>query len=167
MSERAGDAMSSDRSQPGPPPLRPFGLLLHHDGRWTHEGVPILNRKLRERFDRSVRYLSDEAVYVVQIGHFRGQIEIEEAGFFVRAFDAERGVLALSDGSSEPVEVASLSVSSHDGALLCRVKRPLCADGLPARFFQAAQADLFQHVVETPEGFALDVGGALYPMPEL
>ena len=27
----------------GPPPLRPFGLVLHHDGRWTHEGIPIQN----------------------------------------------------------------------------------------------------------------------------
>nr|NIW35710.1 hypothetical protein [Gemmatimonadota bacterium] len=41
-------------------PLRPFGLVLHHDGRWTHEGQPILNRKIREVFDRSVRFLPDE-----------------------------------------------------------------------------------------------------------
>ena len=46
----------------GPPPLRPFGLVLHHDGRWTHEGVPVTNRRLREAFDRSVRFLPAEAV---------------------------------------------------------------------------------------------------------
>jgi hypothetical protein len=114
-----------------------------------------------------VRYLANEGVYVVQLGHFRGQIEIEEAAFFVRSFDAESGIIGLSDGSSETIEVTSLRVSPRDGALLCRVKRPLCAEGLPARFFQAAQAELFQHAIETPEGFALSAGGALHPMPAL
>ena len=45
-------------------PLRPFGLVLHHDGRWTHQGHPILNRKIREVFDRSVRFLPDEERFV-------------------------------------------------------------------------------------------------------
>ena len=51
----------------GPPPLRPFGLRLHHDGRWTHEGQPIRNRRLREHFDRSVRWLPEERKYVVTL----------------------------------------------------------------------------------------------------
>ena len=38
----------------GPPPLRPYGLVLHHDGRWTHEGVPIRNRKLRAAYDAAL-----------------------------------------------------------------------------------------------------------------
>ena len=70
-----------------PPPLRPFGLVLHHDGRWTHEEHPILNRKMRELFDRSVVYLPTEDKFIVKLGHFRGEIEIEEAGFFVKAVD--------------------------------------------------------------------------------
>jgi len=43
-----------------PPELRPFGLVLHHDGSWTHEGQPIEHRRLREAFDRGVRYLPGE-----------------------------------------------------------------------------------------------------------
>jgi hypothetical protein len=31
----------------GPPPLRPFGLILYHEGSWTHDGQPIANRRLR------------------------------------------------------------------------------------------------------------------------
>ena len=68
-----------DPPRTAPPPLTPFGLRLHHDGRWTHEGMPLLNRKLRAAFDRSVRYLPDEAKYVVQLRHFRGEIDVEEA----------------------------------------------------------------------------------------
>ena len=67
----------------GPPPLQPFGLRLHHDGRWSHEGQPILNRRLREHFDKSVRYLPDEGKFVVTLRAFRGEIEVEEAAFFV------------------------------------------------------------------------------------
>ena len=109
-------------------PLRPFGLVLHHDGRWTHQGHPILNRKMREVFDRSVRFLpdeGDEGRYVVQIGRYRGEIEVEEAGFFVREFDAEEGRVRLSDGTAEPLDSTSLCLSPRDGALLCTVKRDL------------------------------------------
>ncbi len=152
---------------PGPPPLRPFGLVLHADGRWTHEGVPLLNRRLRAAFDRSVRYLPDEGVYVVQLGRFRGQIEIEEAAFFVRTFDAATGRVVLSDGSEELLEVASLCASPRDGALLCRVKRDLAEGGLPARFTHAAQAELLHAAEDTAEGPALRLGARREPLPPL
>jgi len=154
----------------GPPPLRPFGLVLHHDGRWTHEGQPISNARLRAAFDRSVRFLPDEGeagAYVVQLGRYRGQIEVEEAAFFVRAFDADGGWIALSDGSREPLDTASLAVSPRDGALLCRVKRDLTDAGLLARFRHAAQAELLHAVEETPEGPALRLAGSLRALPPL
>ena len=46
----------------------------------------------------------DEGKYVVQIGRYRGEIEVEEAGFFVREFDAEAGRVRLSDGATEPLD---------------------------------------------------------------
>ena len=147
----------------GPPPLEPFGLVLHHDGSWTHEGQPVLNRRMRERFDRGVRYLPEEAKYVVQIGRFRGQIELEEAGFFVRLFDPDTGAVHLSDGSSEPLEVESLRVSERDGALLCVVKRDLVSAGLPARFHHAAHAELMNAVDD--EGQCVRIAGNDRPLP--
>jgi len=152
-------------SPPGPPPLRPFGLRLHHDGRFTHEGQPIKNRKLRERFDRSVRYLPDEGKFVVQIGRFRGEIDVEEAAFFVRSFDEDTAGLSLSDGDVELLDVASLRVSPLDGALLCTVKRELVPGGLAARFSHAAQAALLNAVAD--DGDALIVGGTRHPLPAL
>jgi len=142
--------------------------VLHRDGSWSHEGQPIRNRRLREAFDRSVRYLPEEAKYVVQLGRFRGEIEIEEAGFFVRSFDPASGELALSDRSTEILEASTLRVSPHDGALLCSVKRRLRAAGLPARFSHAAQAALLDAVREEARGrFALSFGGRLHALPEL
>lgn len=150
------------------PALSPFGLVLHHDGRWSHEGQPIRHQKLREHFDRSVVYLPAERKFVVTLRHFRAEIEVEEAAFFVRAIDLARGELTLSDGTREPLDVASLHPSRLDGALLCRVKRALAPPvGLLARFTHSAQAELLAAASPDGDGFALDIGGRRVLLPEL
>ena len=151
----------------GPPPLRPFGLVLHHDGRWSHEGQPILHRPLREHFDRSVKYLVEEAKYVVTLRHFRGEIEVEEAGFFVRTVDLDTGMLTLSDRSQDPLDPATITLSPIDGAMLCRVKRDLVPGGLPARFTHAAQAELVGALDEDADGYFLRIGGTRAALPGL
>ena len=86
---------------------------------------------------------------MVQLGRFRGQIEVEEAGFFVRSFDAASGRdRALGSAARSRSLPESLHVSARDGALLCRVKRDLIAAGLLARFGHAAQAQLLGAVEE-------------------
>ena len=150
----------------GPTPLGPFGLVLHHDGRWTHEGVPIANRRLREAFDRSVRFLPEQELFVVQLAHFRGQIEVEEAAFFVRGFDAATGGVALSDGSEEPLDPATLRLSPRDGAPLCAVKRALAPAGLPARFTHAAWAELAAAIEGPEQAPRLRLGARSVPLPD-
>ncbi len=147
------------------PGLRPFGLVLHHDGSWTHEGGRFRNRRLRETFDRSVRYLRDEAEYVVQIGRFRGLIEVEEAGFFVREFDPDRGEIRVSDLSSELLDVSSLLLSERDGALLCHVKRDFVSGGLLARFDHGPHADFMNAVEE--DGESIVIRGVQTRIPKL
>jgi hypothetical protein len=126
-----------------------------------------LHPRLRAAFDRSVRFLPAEGVFVVQLGRFRGQIEVEEAGFFVRSFDAGSGRIALSDGSDEPLAPESLHVSARDGAFLCRVKRDLSAPGLLARFGHAAQAQLLGAVEQRGGQVCLRLGDRLMPLPDL
>ena len=163
---RADDSSRSLEQQGnGPPPLTSFDLILHHDGAWTHEGVPFRNIRLREKFDRSVRYLPEEKAHVVQIGRFRGLIDVEEAGFFVRGLDPEHGTIELSDGSDEKLDVASLRPSARDGALLCQVKRELAPGGLPARFSHAAQAEFMNAISEDGEFVVL--GGQEIPLPKI
>jgi len=154
------------------PPLRPFGLVLHHDGSWSHEGQPILNRRLRAAFDRGVCFLPGQGrdgkgVFAVRLGPFRGQIEVEEAAFGVRGFEPETGTLSLSDGSVEPLDVESLRSSPRDAALLCRVKRGLDPAGLLARFSHAAQAELLHAVEDAGDGPMLRVAGVPRRLPEL
>ena len=153
----------------GPPPLKSFGLVLHRDGTWTHEGVPIRNRKLRALFDRSVRFLpdeGDEGKYVVQVGRFRGQVDPEETGFFVTAVDLEQGRVTLSDRSVEPLDVAGLRLSPADGALVSRVKRDLVPAGLPARWTHAAQAELLGAAAEREGAWVVPVAGGEERLPE-
>jgi len=152
----------------GAPPLRPFGLVLHHDGRWSHEGQPIANRKLREHFDRSVEYVAEEQKYIVRLKHFRGEIIVEEAAFFIREVDAAAGEVVLSDGTRSPLGLASLHASPIDEALLARVKPALEPGGLLARFTHAAQSELLAGVVlgegDTP---GLMWMGRFEPLPDL
>ncbi|NNL85463.1 MAG: hypothetical protein HKP27_07415 [Myxococcales bacterium] len=148
------------------PPLRPFGLILHHDGRWTHEGQPIRNRKLREAFDRGVRYLPDEDVFVVTLGRFRGQIEVEEAAFFVRSIDLATGRLMLSDGSEETLDPSTLVVSSRDGALLCRIPRAESATNVLARFDPGPHAELLLTAEADDSGISVACGGLRYSLPD-
>jgi len=151
----------------GPTPLAPFGLVLHHDGRWSHEGQAILHRGIREHFDRSVVFLASERKFVVTLRHFRGEIVVEEAGFFVREVDLARGEVALSDGTRDVLEVASLHVSPRDGALLCRVKRALVPEGLLARFMPGAQAELLAAIEPDGAGHSVVTGGRRVSVPEL
>jgi len=142
--------------------------VLHHDGRWTHEGQPILNRKLREKFDRSVRYLADEDKYVVQVGRFRGEIEVEEAAFFVRTIDLAEGEMTLSDGSVAALEPGSLHWSETDGALLCRIGRADTSRRVLARFDRSAHAELLLATEEDSSGIpVLELAGAQRPLPGL
>ncbi len=141
--------------------------MLHHDGRWSHDGQPILHRGIREHFDRSVKYLAAERKFVVTLRHFRGEIVVEEAAFFVRAVDLAAGEVALSDGTREPLDVASLHPSPRDGALLCRVKRALAPEGLLARFAHGAHAELLAAIEPAGAGYTLAIAGRREPVPAL
>jgi len=158
--------VSTAANAKGPPPLKPFGLKLHHDGRFTHDGQPIAHQKLREHFDRSVEYLRAEAKYIVRLKHFRGEIEVQEAAFFVREIDMMTGEVRLSDGSQEILDVSTLSASPVDGALLCRIKKEIVAAGLPARFTHAAQADFLQAIEEGDSGYVVSIGGGKQSCPD-
>ncbi len=151
----------------GPPPLRPFGLVLHHDGRFSHEGAPIANRRLREHFERSVEYLPAEGKFIVRLRQFRGELAVEEAGFFVRSLDPETGEIALSDGTKELLDASTLSLSPIDGAILCRIKRDSIEGGLLARFSHSTQAEFLQRVEWVGDRLCVVLGGRRVPCPGL
>jgi hypothetical protein len=98
---------------------------------------------------------------VVQVGRFRGQIEVEDTPFWVTAYDGETGTVQLTDGTEEPLEPESLSMD-EDGVLRCRVK-----GRFPARFTHAGQAHLLDHLEPEGEGWVLRASGRRVPVPGL
>ncbi len=123
---------------------------------------------MREKFDRSVRFLPEEEKFVVQVGHFRGEIEIEEAAFFVRSIDLEGGCLNLSDGSREALDPATLHWSKIDAALLCRISRSGTSLLVVARFDASAHAELLLAIDEVEDGgLELCLGGVVHRLRTL
>ncbi len=119
--------------------------MLRRDGSFVHEGQRVTHPRLHRAFLRGVRFLDDEGVFVVQLGRFRGQIEVEDTPYFVVAYDPDLGTIDLSDGTREPLAPDTLRVDP-DEALRCRVK-----GRFQARFTHAGQAHLLD-AVETRGG---------------
>ena len=121
----------------GPPPL---AALRPRASTTTGAGATRASRsctaRLREHFDRSVRYLPAERKFVVTLRHFRGEIEVEEAAFFVRELRRWRAArIALSDRSEEPLDPATLgALADRRRAALPREARARA--GRPARALQ-------------------------------
>jgi hypothetical protein len=110
--------------------------VLRRDGSFWHEGVRVTHPRLHAAFRAGVRWSEPERTFVVQLGRFRGWLDVEDTAFFVDAYDRGTGEIALSDGTREPLEPATLRADSDD-ALRCTVK-----GRFDARFTRAAQEQL-------------------------
>ena len=145
----------------GAPPLRHTGLVLRADMTFWHEGVKVTHRRLHSAFLRGVDFAEEEGVFVVRLGHFRGQIEVEDTPYWVVAYDPERGSVELTDRSEEPLRPETLSIDTDD-VLRCTVK-----GRFPARFTREGQAHLLTNL-EMEEGVATVLcGGEWVPAPGL
>ncbi len=117
--------------------------------------------RLYRAFLRGVAFDEAEEVFVVRLGHFRGQIEVEDTAWWVVSYDAPSGSVTLTDGSAEPLSIGSLTIDPDD-ALRCTVKR--C---FPARFTRAGQAHLLDCLDEQRGALVLRVGDTWQPLPPL
>jgi len=135
--------------------------VLRRDMSFWHEGVRVTHPRLYAAFLRGVRWLDDEGCFVIQLGRFRGQIEVEDVPFWVTAYDAEAGEVELTDHSSEPLAADTL-VADPDDVLRCTVK-----GRFPARFTQRAQAELLTAVDADDDGPFLRMGARRVGLPGL
>ncbi len=99
-----------------------------------------------------MRWASTEQTFVVQIGRFRGWLDVEDTAFFVDSYDEATGDLALSDRSREPLLAETLRVDL-DGTLRCTL-----ASGFEARFTRRAQTELFEAVDLDADGVLVRIG---------
>src|SRR5262249_33508147 len=110
-----GEALSD-----GPPPLRPFGLVLRRDGSFWHEGVRVTHPRLPAALGAGVRWAEAEQTFVVQLDRFRGWLDVEDCAFFVDGYDAPTGEVELSDRTREPLAAETLTADPDD-AFRCTV----------------------------------------------
>lgn len=99
---------------------------------------------------------------MVQLGRFRGRIDVEDTPFWAVAYDPDTGELELTDGSAEPVAAHTLRLDP-DGALRCAVKR----GRFPARFTRAGQSHLLHAIDRVDGALRLRAGRELLPLPQL
>jgi hypothetical protein len=111
------------------------GIRLDREGRWWHEGERIDHPKIVEAFNQGVRP-DESGRFKLFFGNDWCFIEVEDAAYQVLGV-ASDGTLALSDRTSEPIDLKTLSLDA-EGVFRCRVKKGLAA----ARFSRSAQAAL-------------------------
>jgi len=114
--------------------------------------VRVTHPRLHEAFLAGVRWAEAERTFVVQLGVFRGWLDIEDTAFFVTAYDERNGELELSDRTREPLAPSTLSIDADD-VLRCTVKGRFAA-----RFTRAAQAHLLDAVEVDGDAVVVRVG---------
>jgi hypothetical protein len=120
--------------------------------RFEHEGALVTHPRVHAALLRGVRFADTEGVWIVQLGRFRAQIDVQDVAYWVVGYDADSGCAELTDGSREPLVAATLRVDP-DECLRCTVKTRF-----DARFTRRAQAELLEAVRATPEGIEIRVG---------
>jgi hypothetical protein len=133
---------------------------LRRDGRFVHESVVVTHPRLHRALLRGVRFADQERVFVVQLGRFRGQIEVEDTPFWVVAYDPGLGAIDLTDGSSERIQPETLR-RDPDEVFRLQVK----GGRFPARFTRAGQAHLLDNLEQRGGAWLLRVGGRWLPVP--
>ena len=121
----------------------------------------VTHPRLLAAFRRGVRFAEAERTFVVQVGPFRGWLDVEDTAFFVDAYEEATGDLALSDESREPLDPTTLA-SDVDGVLRCTVK-----SRFPARFTRAAQADLMNALELDGDSILVRLGSRRVAAPRL
>ena len=118
----------------------------------------VSHPKLHRAFLRGVRFSDEDGVFVIQLGRFRGQIEVADTPFWVVAYDPQSGEIQLTDGSVEPACGETLTWDP-DGVLRIQVKGRFAA-----RFTQTGQAHLLDAVEEREGSLALRAGERWLPL---
>src|SRR5262249_54219889 len=131
-------------------------ITLDAEGRWWHEGDPIDNPRIVELFTRSIER-TPGGTFVLHVGPFVYPIEVKDTPYLVRRvalLPAEGAArIALSDGSEEPSDLASLRYVPGRG-FSCRVK----GGTFEARFSRPAYYALADCVQEDAAGELLVLG---------
>ena len=135
-------------------------LRLDKAGRWSMNDKLVEHPRVQKLFHRGIRAADDG--YTLHVGTQWAYIQfVEDTAFFVRRAELNGAEvrLHLLDDTVETLDPKSLARTS-DSDVYCTVK-----GGHRARFLASALVDLMAELEEHDGGYALNLGGALHPIP--
>ena len=141
--------------------LRQSGIRVDREGEFQHEGAPVLHEGLRRALFRWLDRLPDGR-YILRLDADRfAYVDVDDTPLVARAarIDGETILLALSDGSEEPLDPATLTIDAA-GILRCRAR----GGALEARLATSAVAALGDRIAEGASGPTLTIGRTKYPI---
>ena len=140
--------------------IRRSGIRIDREGRFIHEGAEVTHEGLRRALFRWLDTEPDGRV-VLRLDERRfAYVDVDDTPLVARAArlvgegDAERVLLALSDGTEEPLDPETVTIDDA-GVLRARAR----GGRLEARLATAAAAVLADRVSEEGGGPALALGG--------
>lgn len=132
--------------------------MWHQGAEMIHTGI---NRLLTDHVE-----LNPSGRYIIR---FKGQecfVEVEDTLFVINRVQApdpeslsppDRLVITLNDGTSEDLDPATLR-QNRDHVMYATVK----SGRFPARFLRSGYYQLAEHVIETQNGFGVNLASGLY-----
>jgi hypothetical protein len=147
--------------------LRRSGIRVDREGRFIHEGAEVRHEGLRRALFRWLDAEPDGRVVLRLDARRFAYVDVDDTPLVAGAArldgdaDAERVLLALTDGSEEALDPAALTVDDA-GVLRARVR----GGKLEARLATAAVATLADRLSEEASGgWALTLAGRRRPIP--
>src|SRR6185312_5114398 len=137
---KPGDHPDFFRFPPPPGRSRESRIELDSAGRFWNEGRLIEHEAMQAAFASWIQRHPDDGRYILNNGYDWTYFTVQDAPFFVRHVQERDGqaILALFDGTEEPLDPSSVSISA-EGVLYAQVKGGESA----ARFGTGAQTGMF------------------------
>jgi len=139
--------------------LRSIGLRIDRAGRLWHQGDEVTHPRLRHAILRWLD-VSPDGRDIVRLDDVRfAYVDVDDAHLRATSarWDGDRVWLVLDDDTEEELAYDTL-VAAPDDAAYCQVR----GGRLRARITTPAYYTLAEHIVETPDGFALEAAGGLH-----
>ena len=137
--------------------LRRSGIRIDREGRFVHEGQPVVHEGLRQALFRWLdRLPPPDGRYVLRLDAQRyAFLDVDDTPLLVGALrvSGDAVLLSLSDGADEVLDPETLTIDQA-GILRCLVR----GGRLAARLSNSAATALADSIVETPTGPALQLG---------
>jgi hypothetical protein len=140
-------------------PAIPFGLSretrirIDRDGRFWNEESPITHEALARSLAGWVDVDPDSGRYILKNSVNWAFVTVEDAPLVVKSFDKNAAEVTISDGTTEPLDVATLRLDADD-VPYCDVR----GGKLPARFSRSAAYALLEDAKVEDDGRVLVAG---------